>query len=98
MAEVKFTAPVTPQLRREIESLAEQPLSAAQITRSAGATAELLGQRRPSYERVRVLVGQVRHPRRRLFAAAVLLNLAFRIRGRRWCWSLRVATSHRARK
>lgn len=89
---VKFTAPITPLLRSEIERLAGQPLSAAQITRSAGVVAEGLGQRRPSYERVRTLVDEARHPARRVFAAAILLDFAFGIGRRSWWWSVGAGT------
>jgi hypothetical protein len=93
---VRFTAPITPPVRAEIERLAKHSLSAADITRSAGATAERFGQRRPSYERVRMLVDDVRHPRSRPFAASVLVNFAFRAGRRNWWWSLRAGTHQRA--
>jgi hypothetical protein len=77
---VRFTARVTPPLRTEIERLAESSLSAAEITRSVGGLAERLGQRRPSYERVRPLVAESRQRPRRPSTADVLLDVAFRVK------------------
>jgi hypothetical protein len=77
---VKFTARISPQVRIEIERLADGSLSAAEITRRVGALAERLGQRRPSYERVRMLVREVRRRPRTPSTADVLLDIAFRAR------------------
>jgi len=63
---VKFAPRITDRVRTEIERLAVAPLTPAEITRIAGATAEELGFRRPSYQQVRVLVRDYRQPRREL--------------------------------
>jgi hypothetical protein len=60
--------------------LAEGSLSAAEITRRVGVVAEHLGQRRPSYERIRMLVREVRHRPRPPSTADVLLDIAFRVK------------------
>jgi hypothetical protein len=95
---MRFTAPVSPHVRAQIERLAEQPFTAAEITRTAGAIAERRGQRRPSYERVRLLVGEVRRPPSRPFAVDVLFRFAFRIRRRTWWWSVGAGTDAPARR
>jgi hypothetical protein len=63
---VKFAPRIAERVRSEIERLAVAPLTPAEITRIAGATAEELGFRRPSYEQVRVLVRDYRARRREL--------------------------------
>jgi hypothetical protein len=80
VASVKFKARISVQVREEIERLALESRSAAEITRAAGAMAEEFGQRRPSYERVRTIVCEVRRRPRRPSTADVLLDVAFRVR------------------
>jgi hypothetical protein len=63
---VKFAPRITDRVRRDIERLAEAPLTAAEITRIAGAIAEELGFRRPSYQQVRVIVCERRAERARV--------------------------------
>jgi hypothetical protein len=78
---MRFTARISPQVRTEIERLSDESLSAAEITRRAGVMAERLGQRRPSYERVRMLVREVRRrPQPPPSTADVLLDIAFRVK------------------
>ena len=57
---MEFAPRITDRVRNQIERLAEAPLTAAEITRIAGATAEELGFRRPSYQQVRTIVCQRR--------------------------------------
>jgi hypothetical protein len=75
---VKFAPRISLQLRAHIERLAESSLSAAEITREVGKTAEGLGQTRPSYEQVRTLVREVRRRPKSPSTADVLLDIAFR--------------------
>ena len=77
---VKFAARISPLLRAEIERLAEGTQSAAEITRLVGATAERLGQTRPSYERIRTIVVNIRRGPRGPSTGDVLLEVAFRVR------------------
>jgi hypothetical protein len=77
---MRFIARISAQVRSEIERLAEGSQSAAEITRSVGVTAERLGQRRPSYERVRTIVREVRCRPRRPSTTDVLLDVAFRVK------------------
>jgi hypothetical protein len=65
---VQFAPRITDRVRRDIERLAEAPLTAAEITRIAGTLAEELGFRRPSYQQVRVLVRERREERARVAA------------------------------
>ncbi|HEY6836130.1 MAG TPA: hypothetical protein VI142_06625 [Gaiellaceae bacterium] len=77
---MKFAPRISPQVRAQIERLAERSLSAAEITRAVGDGAERLGQTRPSYEQVRALVREVRRRPRQPSTADVLLDVAFRVR------------------
>ena len=77
---VKFAPRISLQVRRQIERLAESPLTAAEITRMVGASAEKLGQTRPGYEQVRKLVRETRRRPRRPSTADVLLDVAFRVK------------------
>lgn len=52
----------------------------AETNRRLGRVAEALGIPRPSYEQVRVLVHSIRSTERRPGIAAVLLDIAFRVR------------------
>ena len=75
-----FAPRISFRLRAEIERLADKNLSAAEITRSVGATAERLGFRRPSYQQVRVLVREYRRRPKYASTAEVLVDVAFRLR------------------
>jgi len=77
---VDFAPRISRRLRAEIERLADRPLTAAEITRSVGTTAEAHGLRRPSYQQVRVLVREHRKRPRRASTADALLDVAFRVR------------------
>jgi hypothetical protein len=77
---MKFAPRISLQLRQEIERLANGSLTPAEITRAAGAMAEGLGQRRPSYEQVRSIVSAVRRRPRQPSTTDVLLDIAFRVR------------------
>ena len=60
---VEFAPRISDRIRGEIERLVETPLTAAEITRIAGATSEELGFRRPSYQQVRAIVRERRDER-----------------------------------
>ena len=56
-------------------------LPIAEVNRRVGAEAERLGLPRPSYQRIRVLVHELRRRRRRQpTTASVLVDIAFRAR------------------
>jgi hypothetical protein len=67
------------RLLDEIDRLAERPVRAAEICRTIGERAEEQGFRRPSYEQVRHRVKAARRRPRRVSAANVLLDVAFRL-------------------
>jgi len=75
-----FAPRISPRLRSEVERLAAKPYSAADICREVGETAERLDLRRPSYERVRALVRELRRRPRTATTGQVLLDIAFRVR------------------
>jgi hypothetical protein len=75
-----FAPRISQRLRAEIERLANRPLSAAEITRNVGNTAERLGLRRPSYEQVRVLVRGFQARPVRHTTGQVMLDVVFRVR------------------
>jgi hypothetical protein len=82
----QFAPRISFRLRSEIERLADierlgdGKLSAAEITRMVGDTAERLGFRRPSYQQVRVLVREYRRRPKYASTAEVLVDVAFRLR------------------
>ena len=58
---MRFAASIDPNLREYLGRLArDRTLPIAEINRRVGERAEALGRRRPSYARVRLLVGDVR--------------------------------------
>jgi hypothetical protein len=58
---MRFAASIDPVLRAYLARLArDRQLSIAEINRRVGERAEVLGNRRPSYAGVRLLVGDVR--------------------------------------
>jgi hypothetical protein len=76
-----FFAPrISGRLRDEIDRLASKPFRAAEICRAVGEIADEQGFRRPSYEQVRLLVGQARRRPRRVSTGEVLLDVALRVR------------------
>jgi hypothetical protein len=77
---VKFAPRLSPRLVDEIERLACERLTAAEISRLVGAKAERLGLPRPSYQRVRVLVREHRERRRPQSTADALLDVTPRVR------------------
>jgi hypothetical protein len=77
---VDFAPRISRRLRREIERLADRSLTAAEITRGVGTTAEALGLRRPSYQQVRVLVREHRGRPKQPSTADVVLDVALRVR------------------
>jgi len=77
---VYFAPRIPRRLRAEIERLADGSMSAAEITRAVGATAEHHGLRRPSYQQVRVLVREHRSRPRQPSTVDALLDVAFRVR------------------
>ena len=77
---MKFAPRLHPRLMQEIERLAPLQLSSAEICRRVGEKAERLGAPRPSYQRVRALVCEIRRRPRRPSTAEVLVDVAFRAR------------------
>jgi hypothetical protein len=77
---MKFAPRLPLRLVEEIERLAASRLSSAEICRRVGEKAELLGAPRPSYQRVRALVCEIRGRPHRPSTTAVLLDVAFRAR------------------
>jgi hypothetical protein len=75
-----FAPRISPRLLRVLACLDDHRVPIAEINRRLGAEAERLGLRRPSYQRVRILVHQLRLYRRRPTTARVLLEVAFRAR------------------
>jgi hypothetical protein len=76
-----FFAPrISARLRDEIDRLAARHYRPAEICRAVGETAEELGFRRPSYQQVRVLVGESRRRPRPVSTGEVLFDVALRIR------------------
>ncbi len=75
-----FAPRISPRLLRALDRLDDRRLPIAEVNRRLGAEAERLGLRRPSYERVRVLVHLLRRWRRRPTTSRVLLEVAYRTR------------------
>ena len=77
---MKFGPRFPRQVVEEIERLAASRLSSAEICRRVGEKAERLGAPRPSYERVRELVREIRQRPRGPSTIDVFLDEAFRAR------------------
>jgi hypothetical protein len=77
---VKFAPRLDPRVLEEIERLASSQLSSAEICRRVGEKSERLGRPRPSYQRVRSLVREIRRRPHRPSTTDVLLDIAFRAR------------------
>jgi hypothetical protein len=75
-----FAPRFSPRLIDAIVRLDDRRIPIAEVNRRVGQEAERLGVRRPSYQRVRVLVHQLRRVRKRPMTAAVLLEVAVRAR------------------
>ena len=75
-----FAPRFSPRLIDAIVRLDDRRIPVAEVNRRVGQEAERLGLRRPSYQRVRVLVHQLRRVRRQPTTAAVLLEVAVRAR------------------
>jgi hypothetical protein len=77
---MKFAPRLHPRVFEEIERFAALDLTSAEICRRVGEKAEQLGTPRPSYQRVRSLVREIRGRPRRPSTTDVLLDIAFRAR------------------
>jgi hypothetical protein len=76
-----FAPRISPRLLEALVRLDDRHVPIAEINRRVGGEAERLGLRRPSYQRVRVLVHHSRRLRRsRRTTATVLVDVTFRIR------------------
>ena len=75
-----FAPRFSPRLIDAIVRLDDRRIPVAEVNRRVGQEAERLGLRRPSYQRVRVLVHQLRRVRKQPTTAAVLLEVAVRAR------------------
>jgi hypothetical protein len=71
---------ISPRLVAAVERLDDPRLSIAETARRVCAEAEKLGQPRPSYEQLRVLVHASRRPHRQVSTARVLLEVWLRAR------------------
>jgi hypothetical protein len=71
---------LSPRLLEALVKLDDRAVPIAEVNRRVGAEAERLGFRRPSYQRIRVLVHQSRRARRSPTTAAVLFEVAVRAR------------------
>jgi hypothetical protein len=75
---MKFAPRLHPRVLEEIERLAPLELTSAEICRRVGKKAEQLGTPRPSYQRVRSLVREIRRRPHRPSTTDVLLDIALR--------------------
>ena len=75
-----FAPRISPRLLRALDRLDDRRIPIAEINRRLGAEAERLRLPRPSYERVRVLVHQLRWLRRRPTTGRVLFEISMRAR------------------
>jgi hypothetical protein len=73
-----FAPRIGHRLRAEIERLADQSMTAAEITRTVGTTAERWGLQRPSYQRVRQLVGEHRRRPKPASTAEFVVDFVYR--------------------
>jgi len=77
---LSFAPRISHRLLRALDRLDDARLPIAEVNRRLGAEAHRLGLPRPSYQRVRVLVHQLRRLKRRPTTAGVLVGIAFRAR------------------
>jgi hypothetical protein len=75
-----FAPRFSPRLIDAIVRLDDRMVPIAEVNRRVGEEAERMGLRRPSYQRVRVLVHQLRRVRKQPTTAAVLFEVAARAR------------------
>jgi hypothetical protein len=75
-----FAPRLSPRLLEAIVRLDDPSLAIAEVNRRVGNDAERLGLTRPSYQRVRELVHESRRIRRGPSTAAVLRDVALRVR------------------
>ena len=75
-----FAPRIPPRLLHALDRLDDRRLPIAEINRRVGAEAERLGLRRPSYERVRELLHQLRWLRRGPSTGRVLFEISLRAR------------------
>ena len=71
---------ISPRLLRRLKALSKQELSFAEINRLAGAAAEAMGESRPSYEQVRMIVRELRVEAERPTVASLLVDHATGVR------------------
>ena len=76
----KFAPRISQQLLDAVARLDDRKQPIAETCRRVGAEAERLGLPRPSYQRVRVLVHELRALRQQPSTASVLADIAFRVR------------------
>ncbi len=74
----RSAARLSKNLLRKLVELSDSGATVAEVLRGVGETAERLGEPRPSYERVRVLVREARTVRKRAATGQVLLDVMLR--------------------
>jgi hypothetical protein len=79
-AVLAFAPRLSHRLLEALARLDDRTLPIAEVNRRVGAEAERLGLRRPSYQRVRTLVHELRRASRGPSTAAVLFEVAVRSR------------------
>jgi hypothetical protein len=75
-----FAPRISPRLLRILNRIDDPRLTFAELNRRLGAEAERLGLPRPSYQRVRELLHQLRWLRRQPTTAGVLWEVVMRVR------------------
>jgi hypothetical protein len=75
-----FAPRISPRLLAALNRLDDRRLPIAEVNRRLGAEAERLRLPRPSYQRIRVLVHQLRRIRRQPTTAGVLWDVVMRAR------------------
>jgi hypothetical protein len=75
-----FAPRISPRLLAALARLDDRRIPIAEVNRRLGAEAERLGLRRPSYQRVRELVHQLRRLRKGPSTVRVLAEVAWRVR------------------
>ena len=75
----RSAARLSRDLLRELVKLSDTGATVAEVLRGVGEAAERLGEPRPSYERVRVLVREARTVRKRAATGEVLLDVMLRV-------------------
>ncbi len=75
-----FAPRIAPKLLSELARLDDQRVPIAEVSRRTGAAADRLGVPRPSYQRVRELVHELRRARRGPTTTEILADIALRAR------------------